>query len=69
MTLKILLQLKAEGKKRNYIGANTLMEMAVAFEHNKRIFILNKLSKNKSNYEELISMSPICLNGDLDRIR
>jgi hypothetical protein len=54
-------------EKKNYIGANTLMEMAVAFENNKKIFILNELAEG-SNYEEIISMSPIILNGNLESI-
>lgn len=42
------------------------MEIAIAFEHNKRIYILNKLPLS---YEEVISMSPVCLNGKLENLR
>ncbi len=55
--------------KRNYIGPNTFIEIAIAFEHDKKIFILNELRENDRNYEELISMSPICLNGNLNDIK
>lgn len=54
--------------KRNYIGANTLTEMAVAFEHGKKIFVLNPLPEDW-HYEEMVAMSPICLDGNLDKLR
>lgn len=62
----LVLNYDKEGKK-NHIGANTLMEMAVAFENNKKIFILNELAED-SSYEEVISMFPIILNGNLENI-
>jgi len=57
----LVLNYDKDGKK-NYIGPNTLMEMAVAFEHGKKIFILNPLPDFAG--EELMAMSPVCLNGD-----
>ncbi len=51
--------------KTNYIGPNTFLEMAIAFDYGKKIFVLNPLD-NDSNHEELISMAPICLNGNLE---
>jgi len=62
----LVLNYDKDGKK-SYIGPNTLMEIAIAFEHAKKIFVLNPLP-NDSHYEELISMSPICLNGNLDNL-
>jgi len=53
---------------KNYIGANTLIEMGIAFEHGKKIFVLNNLPEDSPAYEELVSMSPVCLDGELDRI-
>ncbi len=58
-----------KNNKKNYIGPNTLIEMGVAFDNNKKIFILNELTRDDLNYEELISMSPICLNGNLKNIQ
>ncbi len=52
----------------NYIGPNTFLEMAIAFDCNKKIFVLNPLAENDPNFEELISMSPIIVNGDLSKI-
>jgi len=54
--------------KQGYIGPNTLMEIAIAFEHGKRIYILNDLPDD-SLYEEVISMLPVCLNGDLEKLQ
>ncbi len=54
---------------KNYIGASTLMEIAVAFEHGKRIFILNPLNESLSGAEEIESMKPMILNGRLEMIR
>lgn len=54
-----------------HIGANTLMDMAVAYHLGKRIFLLNHppdVRKEKSTHEVLI-MQPIILDGNLDKIR
>jgi hypothetical protein len=53
----------------NYIGGNTFVEMAIAFEHNKKIFILNPIPKNVNYDEEIKSMRPLVINGDLTKIR
>ncbi|TAL47977.1 hypothetical protein EPN87_01705 [archaeon] len=53
--------------KTNYIGPNTLMEMGVAFDYGKKIFVLNPLPNNDF-YEELVSMSPTVLDGNLSKI-
>jgi hypothetical protein len=51
----------------NYIGGNVLMEMAVAFQLNKPIFILNGVPENSSLLEEILGTGPVILNGDLDK--
>lgn len=48
----------------NYIGANVLMEMALAFWLNKPIFIINELPDDSSFEEEIMGMDPILLHGD-----
>jgi len=51
----------------NYIGGNSLIEMAFAHVLDKKIFLLNPIPKmNYSN--EIEVMGPIILNSDLSRI-
>lgn len=54
---------------KNYIGASTLMEIGYAFEHGKRIFILNPLNESLSGSEEIMAMKPSILNGRLEMVR
>lgn len=54
---------------KNYIGASTLMEIGYAFEHGKRIFMLNPLNESLSGAEEIMAMKPSILNGRLEMIR
>lgn len=55
--------------KVNYIGPNTFLEMAIALDYGKKIFVLNPILDSDRNYEELISMSPIVINGSLEEIK
>src|SRR3989338_8389413 len=50
-----------------YVGANTLMEMGLAFHLKKPIFLLNKIPQMQYT-EEIFGMKPIVINGDLERI-
>lgn len=51
----------------NYIGANTLLEMGLAFHLNKKLFLLNDIPE--MNYkEEILGMKPLVINGDLTKI-
>jgi len=52
----------------NYIGANTLLEMGLAFHLNKKIFLLNNIPEI-SYKEEILGMKPIIIKQDLTRIR
>jgi len=54
---------------KNYIGANTLIEMAFAYVLNKKIYLLNNLPDFDYLLEEVKAMEPIVLNGDLNKIR
>lgn len=56
-----------KGDIRNYIGGNTLMEMAFAHVHDKKIFLLNDIPEI-SYKDEVVAMQPIVLNGDLSKI-
>lgn len=53
----------------NYIGGNTLIEMAFAYVLDKNIFLLNPIPENKYYKDEIIDMKPIILNGDLSKIK
>ena len=53
---------------KNYIGGNTLIEIAFAHVLDKKIFLLNPIPE--VNYkDEIIAMDPIILNGDLNLIK
>ena len=51
-----------------YIGGNTLMEMAIAFYLDKKIYLLN-LIPELGYKEEIIGMKPEVLDGDINRIK
>lgn len=54
--------------KRNYIGPATFLEMGVAFHEKKKIFLLNPFLESDANYEELLALQPMILNGELNKI-
>lgn len=51
----------------NYIGGNTLMEIAFAYVNDKKIFLLNPVPEI-SYRDEIVAMEPILLNGDLSKM-
>lgn len=55
--------------KQNYIGANVLMEMSLAWYQNKPVYILNDLPTDSPFEEEIKGFMPIVLHGDLDPLR
>ena len=52
---------------QNYIGANTLLEMGVAFHLNKKIFLLKNIP-TLSYTEEILGMKPIIVNDVLSNL-
>lgn len=53
---------------KDYVGANTLLEMGLAFHLNKKIFLLNSIPE--VNYkEELLGMMPKVIRNDLSKIK
>ena len=52
----------------NYIGGNTLIEMAFAYVLNKKIFLLNSIPK-VSYEDEIFAMKPIIVNNNLDLVK
>lgn len=52
----------------NYIGANVLLEMSLAWYQQKPIYILNGLPENSAYEEEIKGMMPIVLEGDMTKL-
>lgn len=55
--------------KKNYIGGNVLIEMGQAYVNDKKMFLLYDLPKDSPYIDEIESMDPICLRGDLKNIK
>ena len=53
---------------KNYIGGNTLMEIAFAHVHDKKVFLLNDIPEEVSYFDEIKAMTDIILNNDLNKI-
>lgn len=53
---------------KNYIGGNSLIEMAFAHVLNKKIFLLNPIPQ-MSYSDEIEAMASIVINKDLGKIR
>lgn len=51
----------------SYIGANTLLEMGLAFHLNKKLFLLNDIPEIDYK-EEILGMKPTVINKDLTKI-
>ncbi|MBI2466048.1 MAG: hypothetical protein HYV66_02340 [Candidatus Sungbacteria bacterium] len=64
----ILVANYTKGDTKNYIGANTFLEMGYAKYKGKKIFVLNPLPDHKYIYEELTSFEGMILNDDLTKI-
>jgi hypothetical protein len=65
-----ILFVNAEKKgRKNYIGGNVLIEMGQAYVNNKKMFLLYDLPLDSAYIEEIESMDPICLKGDLKNIK
>lgn len=54
---------------KNYIGANTFLEMGFAYYWKKKIYLLNPLPDQPYIIDELLTFEPIVLNGKLDAIK
>jgi len=65
----VLVLNKEKNGIENYIGCNTLIEIAFAYVLGKKIYLLNALPKFDYLLEELKAMEPIILNGNLDNIK
>lgn len=54
---------------KNYIGANTFLEIGIAHVLNKKIFILNNLPDQKYIKDEIEAIDPVVLSGNLTKIK
>ena len=54
---------------KNYIGANTFLEMGFAYYRKKKIFILNPLPNQPYIIDELLTFDPVVLHDNLKRIK
>jgi len=52
----------------NYIGANTFLEIGFAHYRDKKIYLLNPTPNQKYIEDEMLTMEPIVINGDLTKI-
>lgn len=62
-----VLNIEKNGQK-NYIGGATFLEIAKAFELNKKIFLFNPIPDSIFK-DELIAMNPILINQDLSLVK
>lgn len=53
----------------NYIGGNVLIEMGQAYVNDKKIFFLHGMPTDLPYLDEILAMDPICLEGDIDKIK
>ncbi|MAG12279.1 hypothetical protein CL630_00500 [bacterium] len=53
---------------KNYVGANTFLEMGLAFHHKKKIYLLNEIPEISCK-EEILDMKPVVINNDLTKIK
>ena len=58
-----------KGDIKNYIGANTFIEIGFAHYLGKKIYILNPLPDQPYIKDELEAINPFVLNNDLTKIR
>ena len=65
-TTAVLIYNAEKNGKENYIGANTLVELAMAFIWNRKIYIFNEMYEPLK--DELLAWNCILLNGDLSRL-
>lgn len=45
------------------------MEMGMAYVNDKKIFLLNGIPKDSPYLDEIEAMDPVCLSGDLKKIK
>jgi len=64
----LVINLKRHGIE-NYIGGNTLFELAAGYFDGKTIYLLNPIPEIEYYKTEIEAVKPIILNGDLTKIK
>jgi hypothetical protein len=54
-----------KGDTKNYIGANTFLELGFAHYLGKRIYLLNPIPDQPYILDEVLTIDPIVLDGDI----
>ncbi len=54
---------------KNYIGANSFLEMGFAYVLRKKIFLFHPIPELEFYKEEILAMEPIIINNDLSKIK
>lgn len=57
-----------KGDMENYIGANTFLEIGYAYHRDKKIYFLNSIPAQKYIEDEILTVEPIIIFGDLTKI-
>ena len=57
-----------KGDIKNYVGANTFLEIGYAHHKKKKIYFLNPVPEQKYIIDEILTVEPIVLNGDFSKI-
>lgn len=58
-----------KGKKKNYIGANTFLEIGFAHYRKKKIYFLNPIPRQSYILDEIQTAEPTVIHGDLSKIK
>ncbi len=64
----LIVNIEKKGRQ-NYIGGNVLMEMGQAYVNDKKIFLTNDLPTDSAYIDEIKSVYPICLKGEIENIK
>ncbi|MCD6368067.1 MAG: hypothetical protein J7L45_03215 [Candidatus Aenigmarchaeota archaeon] len=64
----LVLNFDRDGEE-GYVGGNTFLEMGVAYYLNKKIFLWKFPMKKLPYFEEILSMNPRIIDGDIDKIK
>lgn len=65
-TIAVLIYNGTKKGQVNYIGANTLVEIAMAFTWNRKIYLYNDIYEPLA--DELLAWECICLKGNMEKI-
>ncbi len=64
----ILVVNMTKGDTKNYIGANTFLELGFAHYLGKRIYLLNPIPDQPYIIDEVLTIDPIILGGDIKNL-